>query len=118
MGIATRCRALANWGHMLLFHTVETTPAQLPALPQAGGRGAHHPHASCGVPISPLPSMGGLSSRDPWDGTAAPCCCASEESQEQIPSPDMCQGPARHQHPPSAPHTGEVSGLEEPHGYS
>lgn len=54
-GIAARRRAPGNRGHMLLFHAAETTPAQLPAQPQAGGRGAHRPGAPRDVPTSPLP---------------------------------------------------------------
>lgn len=84
--ITARCRALANWGHMLLFHAVETTPARLPAQPQAGGRGAHHPRASWGAPISPLPSMGGPSSRDPRDGTAAPDAVQAERAKSRFPA--------------------------------
>lgn len=127
-GIATRRHAPGNRGHMLLFHAAETTPAQLPAQPQAGGRGAHRPGAPRDVPTSPLPPAG-LGLRLPARGThgwpelrsptgrhsRSPTPCRQTETRaasqpRRVPGPSPALAPAVGTCRRLAPHTGEVLG--------
>lgn len=122
-GIAARRRAPGNRGHMLLFHAAETPPAQLPAQPQAGGRGAPRPGAPRDVPTSPLPPAG-LGLPLPARGThgwpelrsptgrhsRSPTPCRQTETRaasqpRRVPGPSPALAPVvgtRRRHPPSA----------------
>lgn len=126
-GTGDICCFFTPWKQHLLGSLLSPRQAggePIAPVPPGMSPSAPCPQRGSASPFQPWAPMGGLSSGAPWDGTAAPRRCASRESREQLPSPAVCQDPAQHRQPPSAPAVGSLCtrercwGRGEPHGYS